>query len=138
MTALRDFMAKVEQKPNGCWEWVGSRFHHGYAQFRRIDFPSAYAHRWAYHHFVGEIPDGMDLDHLCRVRHCVNPGHLEPVTRRENLMRGTTIPSRNAAKTHCVHGHPFDAVNTRSNADGSRECRACDRIRARRKAASHA
>lgn len=74
----------------------------------------------------------MQLDHLCRNRGCINPDHLEPVTCRENLLRGQTFQARNAAKTHCPHGHGYDEGNTRFNKDGSRACRSCERKRARK------
>ncbi|MBO0885095.1 MAG: HNH endonuclease [Mycobacterium sp.] len=86
------------------------------------------AHRIAYTWLVGPIPEGFDLDHLCRVRSCVNPAHLEPVPRRTNLLRGRTIPAANAAKTHCPHGHPYDDTNTVRNKTG-RLCLACRRAR---------
>lgn len=80
------------------------------------------AHRWAYLHFVGKIPAGLDLDHLCRNRWCVNPEHLEPVTRSENLTRGYAA---RGPKTYCKHGHRFDPENTFQRSDGGRGCRAC-------------
>jgi hypothetical protein len=81
-------------------------------------------HRLSYQAFRGPIPDGLVLDHLCRVRACVNPWHLEPVTTRENLLRGQTLTARNAAKTHCHRGHPL-SVNLRGK---WRSCRECSRI----------
>ncbi len=96
---------------SGCWLWIGTVKPSGYGTFS-FDAGCVRAHRLAYDALVGQVPLGLDLDHLCRVRSCVNPAHLEPVTRRENLHRGETQIARNAAKTHCDHGHPFDAVNT--------------------------
>lgn len=80
---------------------------------------------------VGPIPEGLDLDHLCRVRQCVNPDHLEPVTARENLMRSPlTQASINSAKTHCKRGHEFTPDNTRIfPKSGSRCCKTCERQR---------
>lgn len=94
------------------------------------------AHRLVYTALAGDIPDGLQLDHLCRVRHCVNPDHLEPVTQSENNRRsGAAISAvrrmqANATaakrtKTHCQRGHPFDLFNTRIEATGQRRCRAC-------------
>lgn len=91
-------------------------------------------HRWLYEQVSGEpIAEGYEPDHLCRVRNCVNPAHLEPVTRRENVFRGIGNPTvENAGKTHCPQGHPYDEANTYHRAyDHSRQCRACNRERAR-------
>ena len=90
-------------------------------------YTTAMAHRIAYEKANGPIPAGMQIDHLCRNRACVNPSHLEAVTQRENLLRGTGTPAKNAAKTQCKHGHPFDATNTYVKPNGSRQCRACAR-----------
>lgn len=84
-------------------------------------------HRYVYEALVSEIPEGMELDHLCRVRHCCNPAHLEPVTPLENTMRGEGPTAVNARKTHCVHGHEFTPENTYIRPDGSRKCIACRR-----------
>lgn len=72
---------------NGCWLWSGCILKSSYSQVSR-DGVREYAHRWMYKRHKGEIPEGLDLDHLCRIRHCVNPDHLEPVTRTENAQRG--------------------------------------------------
>ena len=121
----RRFDAKWTPEPNtGCWLWAAGTSIGGYGQFwsERKMVP---AHRYAYTRWVGPIPDGLQLDHLCRVRNCVNPGHLEPVTSRENTLRGETVPAANAAKTHCVHGHEFTPGNTYIRPDGWRRCRIC-------------
>jgi hypothetical protein len=101
---------------------------------------TAAAHRVAYEMLVGTIPKGLDLDHICHNgsgcgggescphRRCVNPDHLEPVTHRENMLRGETVAAMHARKTHCIHGHEFTPENTRIKRDGSRNCRACDRV----------
>lgn len=78
--------SKVERSPS-CWFWTGAISRSGYGNFWTGESYVS-AHRWSYEHFVGPIPEGLDLDHLCRVRNCVNPAHLEPVTRQENLRRG--------------------------------------------------
>lgn len=85
------------------------------------------AHRVSYETFVGPIPAGLTLDHLCRNTLCINPAHLEPVTIKENVLRGDGPTARNARKTHCDRGHAFDETNTGPNANGGRSCRACKR-----------
>lgn len=98
---------------------------------------TARAHRAVYETFVGDIPDGMVLDHLCRTPSCVNPDHLEPVPQGENLRRASTsTPSKNAAKTHCKNGHPFDEANTAYRYGGWRVCRQCQRMAERKYSAS--
>jgi hypothetical protein len=91
-----------------------------------------YVHRVVYEALVKPIPVGLVLDHLCRVRHCVNPAHLEPVTQRENVLRGETAPAANKAKTHCVRGHPFSGQNLILRKSGVRECRTCANARRRK------
>jgi hypothetical protein len=92
-------------------------------------------------HLVGPVPDGLELDHLCRNPGCVNPDHLEPVTHKENMLRGFNPSATNARKTHCHKGHFFDAENTYIATTGARRCRTCLRElqrnwRRRQKAAS--
>ena len=96
---------------DGCWLWEGTMGDHGYG-FLWSGGKNLQVHRWSYGYFVGPIPAGLQLDHLCRNRRCVNPAHLEPVTARENTLRGYGPTSLNAVKTHCKRGHPFDATNT--------------------------
>lgn len=132
---LADQMAANAHRPHECWEWRGHLMPNGYGVVTEVRRPSAsrLAHRNAYELATGPIPDGSDLDHLCRNRRCFNPSHLEPVTRRENLLRGSTGPALNARKTHCKHGHPFTPTNTTYRRNGKRECRQCNRIRCRRR-----
>lgn len=113
--------------PDECWEWQGSRDRDGYGRVNK-----KLVHRIAYEYFVGPIPDGLELDHLCRLRHCWNPAHLEPVTHRVNMMRGRGVGSENAAKTHCVNGHEYTPENTYVGSNGWRQCRTCNRERQRR------
>ncbi|MGO3650436.1 HNH endonuclease signature motif containing protein [Agrococcus casei] len=88
------------------------------------------AHRFAYADSRGAIPEGLEIDHLCRNRSCVNPKHLEAVSKRENLARGYAVPAINARKTHCKRGHEFTAENT-YRWGSSRICRACKRLPSR-------
>jgi len=130
------FFAKVSPEPNtGCWLWSGAISGGGYGQFS-IKRKIQYAHRVSYVHFVGPIPSGLEIDHLCRTRSCVNPDHLEPVTRRENTKRGNlfkVLAAQKAAITHCPRGHPYSGDNLyRYPSDGRRGCRACLREWSRR------
>ena len=116
------FWRKVQPCPKtGCWIWEGSTAN-GYGRIGRDG-----AHRVAYRALAGEVPEGKELDHICRLRACVNPEHLEPVTRRDNLLRGSTIAARNAAATHCPRGHEYSEENTYYRPSGARKCRACQR-----------
>lgn len=108
---------------SGCWLWTGARDTGGYGIFTHLG-ANCGAHRWGYQHHVGAVPAGLVLDHLCRVRHCVNPAHLEPVTSQENTLRGETLAAANLAKTHCPQGHPYDEANTQWYG-GRRYCRGC-------------
>lgn len=109
-----------------CWLWKGF-IHKGYGQYAITAPLLVRAHRFAYELLVGPIPQGLHLDHLCRVRSCVNPAHLEPVTCKENLLRGDTFNARNVAKTHCLNGHEYTDENTYLTASGGRCCRLCGR-----------
>lgn len=122
------FWQRVTQSTNGCWIWIGTRSTKGYGQFSPTAIKRVAAHRWAYELLIGAIPDGLTLDHLCRNRECVNPTHLEPVTNRENLLRGVGLTAQNAAKTHCTNGHPYAPENT-GHREGARYCLACNRSR---------
>ena len=109
-----------------CWLWTGAPNESGYAQFR-VNGRFTYVHRWSYETFVGPIPAGMQIDHLCRTPLCVRPSHLEVTTPRENTLRSTGLGAVHAAATHCPQGHPYDQANTYVRADRSRTCRACHR-----------
>lgn len=120
------FWAKVDRSDeSGCWLWTAHTAA-GYGRFR-MNRPRrvACAHRVAYELVVGPIPEGLDLDHLCRNRGCVNPAHLEPVTRGENVRRG----AKGRLVTHCPQGHEYDGPNTYVDPKGLRHCRACRRER---------
>lgn len=129
MVALREqrFQQAVSGNPIECWIWPGRPNADGYGTIK-VDGAYVRAHRWVWQRLRGPIPEGLDLDHVCRVRNCVNPDHLEPVTRRENTRRGISVPAINGRRTHCKWGHPFDEENTKR--DGRRRsCRACIRRR---------
>lgn len=113
-----------------CWEWKGLRNDAGYGQARKR-WLGRMAHRVSYELFVGPIPDGLEMDHLCVNPPCVNPGHLEAVTQRENYLRSSAITLQNAARTHCRRGHPFDEDNTIFYRE-SRRCRTCHLAAVRR------
>jgi hypothetical protein len=111
---------------SGCWLWTGAQNGNGYGVIGKggRDRGNEYAHRVSYLHFKGPIPDGLQIDHLCRTRSCVNPDHLELVTCTENLLRGKTVTAAHAAKTHCPEGHPYAGDNLIID-EGSRRCRKC-------------
>ncbi|HEY5055470.1 MAG TPA: HNH endonuclease signature motif containing protein [Acidobacteriaceae bacterium] len=114
------------QVGDDCWEWQGKRSN-GYGYFS-LNGKYVKAARFAYEMFIGPIPEGLQLDHLCRNRACCKPWHLEPVTNRVNGLRGVSPCAVNVAKTECPKGHPYDAANTVIAANGWRKCRECNRI----------
>jgi hypothetical protein len=122
---LKRFMAKVEITLT-CWLWKGASQSNGYGRFD-VDGRTTYAHRTSYEHFVGAIAEGLTLDHLCRTRLCVRPDHLEPVTNKENLMRGMSFSARNAVKINCPRGHEYSDTNTYTDRRGRRFCKTCRR-----------
>lgn len=126
------FWAKVD-KSGDCWLWTGSLNirRGGYGQVS-LHGRVRKAHQVAYEVNVGPIPDGTELDHLCRVPACVNPAHLEPVTHRENYARGASRSAGALRTNFCVNGHEFTPENTRIRAGGSRVCIECARERVRR------
>lgn len=132
-TAEERFIEKIEvDAATGCWNWTASLFARtGYAQFRYSPQKNGRGHCWAYEHYVGPVPPGLQLDHLCRNKRCVNPGHLEAVTAQENVLRSDNACGLNARKTHCKHGHEFTPENTHVNKAGSRMCRECMRQQGR-------
>lgn len=107
---------------SGCWIWLGALSHNGYGfigtgegnKIRR-------AHRVSYELHIGPIPEGMQLDHLCRVRCCINPWHCEVVTLKENVLRGVGLSAQNARKTHCKNGHPLSMIDRKTR----RKCGVC-------------
>ena len=122
------FWEKVDKSggEDACWPWQGVVHPTtGYGHFSVSHSHLMPAHRMSYKLAIGEITHGMTIDHLCRIRRCVNPAHLEMVTHRVNLLRGETLAARNAAKTHCPQGHPYNDVNTYRMRNGGRGCRQC-------------
>lgn len=122
-------MAKVSPEPNtGCFLWMGALDQHGYGQIHK-DGHTRSAYRVLYELVKGPIPQGLELDHVCRERLCVNPQHLEPVTRKENLTRSPLSWQIHRNKTHCPAGHSYSARNTfRVKRHGQiigRRCRIC-------------
>jgi hypothetical protein len=127
--ALDRFADKIALTDSGCIEWIGGLNGAGYGQFyvgrkSRDDTGKGYAHRWSYEYHVGPIPNGHHLDHLCRNTACVNTEHLEPVTPRENLLRGDGPSAIHAKKSHCPEGHPYAGKNLYVHpSKGYRTCR---------------
>lgn len=121
---------KNVERTEGCWLWSGCVTKAGYGRIS-VDDVEVYAHRLSYEIHVGPIPSGTELDHLCRVRNCVNPAHLEPVTHQENIRRAYSW------QTTCANGHPLTEENVRVTRNGGRRCRACNReqLAARRRRA---
>lgn len=137
-TVLARFWAKVDKTPtNGCWLWTAGIDRSGYGKFVNERKQLA-AHRFAFQALVGPIPPGLEIDHLCHGhddacvggtsclhRRCVNPAHLEAVTRQTNMLRGRTQPAANAAKSHCPQGHEYVPATTYTDPQGRRHCRPC-------------
>jgi hypothetical protein len=130
------FWSRVDRRgPDECWPWTATIDANDYGLFSaKIDgvWKTKRAHRLAYEELVAPFPDGLTLDHLCRNRGCVNPAHLEPLTLKENILRGTCPPALNAVKTCCPKGHPYDDKNTYMDRQGWRRCRECARVTDRR------
>lgn len=128
------FTTLVSPNSDGCWVWIGPRDRQGYGRFgNRI-----LAYRFVYEAMRGPVPEGLELDHLCRITSCVHPCHLEPVTHRENMLRGRkNVASLNARKKVCPKGHPLSGTNLLGRRGSTkRECKTChrDRMAAKRRA----
>lgn len=135
---LDRFFSKVNVD-GPCWEWIGQLGAQGYGvfSFQRKDTA---AHRWIYQRLVGPVPAQLELDHLCRNRSCVNPDHLEPVTHKENVLRGSGVAAMHARKTHCIRNHELSGSNLRVRLKAGkyveRVCRQCFNDRRRERAAN--
>lgn len=116
------------ETPSGCWEWQGAQNGKGYGRIT-VEGRSLYVHRVAYEAFIGPIPDGLTIDHLCRTRHCANPWHMDPVPAEINTSRAAKGP-----RSRCRRElHPLDDANTYVSPSGLRVCRACARINAEKR-----
>lgn len=128
---LHRFESKFTPEPNtGCWLWHGNIAHTGYGSLTVRRRPYL-AHRMSFELYRGEITPGLQIDHLCRVRSCVNPDHFELVTIRENVLRGEGITARNKRKTECPLGHAYAGENLRTTKEGFRQCKLCQLNRER-------
>lgn len=133
-TIIQRLEAKTIPEPNsGCWLWLGAIDKDGYGQIF-YEGQAAGAHRVAYLERVGPISTGLEVDHKCRTRCCVNPAHLEVVTHRVNTLRGETVPAAHSRKTHCPAGH--DYATSAAVYEGRRYCRSCRARVQRRKGAA--
>ena len=126
---LADWLLLQTDPEGECWMWTGSKNDHmGYGRvtIRQEQF---YVHRLSYELFVGPIPEGLVIDHICRKPSCLNPDHLRAVTQRDNAVTfgESGACALNSRKTHCKHGHPFDSSNTYVRQSGHRTCRICKR-----------
>ena len=139
MRPLRErLLQRIIVDPSGCWLWQGSFNEDGHGVFTVYLPPNSevrkrkrVAHRLMYELTIGEVDPILTLDHLCRVRACVNPAHMEPVTRVENILRGVGPTAANARKSKCLHGHDLTEDNIYRNRRGNRHCRECALRRAR-------
>lgn len=116
----------MKNQENPCWLWYGWLKGNGYAS-KSSKGKHVYVHRLMYETLIGPIPNGLVIDHLCRNRSCVNPSHMEPVTHRENVLRGDSEAAKRAKQTHCKRGHAFNDENTYriKNGNGRRVCKTC-------------
>lgn len=129
MSINERFWSKV-RTPSGpceCWEWIGHKDKNGYGLFDVTHYKRVKSHRYSYEMLTGLIPNGLVIDHLCKNPSCINPTHLEPVTQRENILRGESFAAKEARQTHCKNGHPLSGDNLSKCyiRKGMRCCRVC-------------
>jgi HNH endonuclease len=138
-------LAKLVIDPSGCVLWTGQLNGAGYGEVYVDRTPGrrqtananfAFVHRLMYEWFVGPIPEGLVIDHLCRTPRCASPAHLEAVTQRENVRRGMGFAGVRSRQTHCIRDHEFTEANTYISGNGTRHCKECARIRDQRRAAT--
>lgn len=130
---MERFFEKVRPRPDDCWLWTACKNKAGYGVFS-CNLKANLAHKFLYEKLVEAVPDGLELDHLCRSPACVNPEHLEPVSSQENILRGVGFAAKNKAKTHCPLGHPYEEGNIYWDR-GARKCRTCTLSRVAARAA---
>ncbi|MGW2484952.1 HNH endonuclease signature motif containing protein [Streptomyces sp. NPDC001571] len=133
------FLDCILETPAGCWQWTGYLTPNGYGRLS-VGGVQQYAHRLAYETFLGPIPPGLVIDHLCRNRGCMNPAHLDAVPQRLNVLRGENQAAHRARQSACLRGHRFDLANTYRAPNGTRKCRRCranQRTRARHRQGVH-
>lgn len=117
----------IPEPNSGCWLWIGvsnsqkGKLRYGYIGHKNKKLS---AHRYSYERFIDIIPEGLVLDHLCKITLCVNPNHLEAVTQKTNILRGETGKYKRPIKSHCLHGHEFTKENSYINKNTKR-CRKC-------------
>jgi hypothetical protein len=130
---IKNFFSRV-QITSSCWIWRGTMSPGGYPRFSSlIHSKTMLAHRFSYETFVGELKEGMQIDHLCKNTRCVNPVHLDQVTPRENTLRSNGITAQYSRQTSCISGHPYNNIDTLYLRSGRiRRCRICDREAAKR------
>lgn len=132
MNVLDRFFNKIEVDANGCWLWIAYLDRDGYGRFRDAKSKKVYAHRFSYEYFCGLIQEGMVIDHICRVRNCVNPKHLRCVSVRDNVLKNSrSKQALNKVKTVCKNGHSFNSENTGTDKRGDRYCKQCARDRSK-------
>lgn len=128
-TLEQKFLDKVH-KTETCWLWTAGKTPKGYGKLK-VQGKTLSAHRLSYELYKGEIPEGLTIDHLCFIKHCTNPSHLEAVTNQENNLRGNSYSAINARKTHCKYGHEFTPENTAKRGLKYRRCIKCRNREAR-------
>lgn len=137
---LNRFWSKVDTSsgPDGCWLWQAAISSVGYGVVGLGGRANGLflAHRVSFTIECGQIPEGLQIDHICKVRKCVNPAHLESVTQRENILRGGGMSAIHARQTHCCRGHEFSEANTIIDTLGRRVCRICRRAKSKANSAN--